>query len=219
MVNIIQTITSPVQSLWQGLLYSIPGILAMIVILIVGYIVAVILGTIVEKLLHKLNADKWLLEKTNMSKLLGKFRLSRFLGLITKWYVFVMFLPAAADTVNLNTWASFLNDLARWIPNIIVGVIIALIGILAADYASARITELKAKGAGAIALAAKTVIIIFAALMALRQIGVDVRIAESSFLIVVSGIMLALALMFGIGFGLAMKEEAKKTIKKVKKKL
>ncbi len=219
MVNIIQTITSPIQSLWQRLLYSLPGILAMVLILIIGYIIAVVLGIIVEKLLHKLNADKWLLEKTSMSKLIGKFKLSRFLGLITKWYVFVMFLPAAANAVQLSTWASFLNDLAKWIPNVIVGVIIALVGILAADYVSTKITELKAKGAGAIALATKTIIIIFAALMALRQVGVDVRIAESTFLIVLSGIMLALALMFGIGFGLAMKEEAKSTIKKVKKKL
>ena len=55
--------------------------------------------------------------------------------------------------------------------------------------------------------------------MALRQVGVDVRVAESTFLLVVGGIMLALALMFGIGFGLAMKETARGTIKSIKRKL
>jgi len=215
----LEPLTDPLLALWQGLVRSVPGIIAAIAVLIIGYIIAWALGKLVRAVLTRLDADKWLMKKTSMKKLMGDFKLSGFLGLITKWYVFVMFLPPAAEVVQLRSLSAFFYDVAVWIPQLIAGVIIALIGLLAADYVSAKITETKAKTAGLIALIARVVILVFTALIVLSQIGVQVRVAESSFLIVLSGIMLAVAIMFGIGFGFAMKEDAKKWIKDVKKKL
>ena len=51
--------------------------------------------------------------------------------------------------------------------------------------------------------------------MALDQIGVNVKLAENAFLIILAGIMLALAIAFGLG----MKDEAGDIVKKMKKKL
>ncbi|MBW3019051.1 hypothetical protein KY329_02615 [Candidatus Woesearchaeota archaeon] len=214
----LESFTNPLLAIWQGIVQSVPGIVAAILILIFGYIIAVLLGRLVSAILVKINADKWLLHKTNLKKLFGDFKLSRFLALITKWYVFVLFLPPAAEVIRLQSLAVFLIDVAKWIPNVILGVIIAFVGILAADYVAHMITETKAKAAGVLGLIAKIVILVFTALIVFNQIGIKIQVAETSFLIVIAGIMLGLALMFGIGFGLAMKEEAKASIKKIKKK-
>ena len=75
--------------------------------------------------------------------------------------------------------------------------------------------ETKTAGANIIATILKVVILIVVGITALSQIGIDISFAESSFLIVLAGIMLAI----GLGFGLAMKEDAKTAIKAIRKKL
>ena len=216
---ILEEVTSPFLRLAYGFIDAVPGVVAAILILVIGYIVAWVLSRIVGGVLSRAKFDQWVLHKTNMSRIIGDFRLSHFLELITKWYVFILFLPAAANVINLGSVQNFLLDVALWIPQVILGVIIGLIGIMAADYVSVKIEETRAKAASVIATAAKTIILIFTAIIVLDQIGVRVDIAANSVLIILSGIMLGLALMFGIGFGLAMQSEAKSMISKLKKKL
>jgi small-conductance mechanosensitive channel len=154
-----------------------------------------------------------------MQKIIGAFRLTHFLSVITKWYVFILFLPPAAGLIQLPALSTFLLSVALWIPNVILAVIIGIVGLMAAHYTEWKILETKAKTANIIAYLAKIVIVIFTLLIVLDQIGVKIAIAQTSFLIILSGIMLSIALMLGIGFGAAFKEEAKRIIKDVKKKI
>ncbi len=216
---IIEEVTSPFLRLAYGVIDAVPGVLAAVLILLLGYFVALILSKVLGHLLARLKFDSWVLHKTNLSHVVGEFRLSHFLELITKWYVFILFLPAAANVINLGMLQNFLLDVARWIPQVILGVIIGLIGVMAADYVGMKIVETKAKSANIISGAAKGVILVFTAIIVLDQIGVKIDFATNSLLIVLSGIMLGLALMFGIGFGLAMKDEARKVVASIKRKL
>jgi len=217
---ILEQVTSPFLRLAYGVIDAVPGVIAAVLILVVGYIVAWVLGRIVGGVLERVKFDKWVLHKTNAAHVLGgEFRLSHFLELITKWYVFILFLPAAANVINLGMIQGFFLDVAIWIPKVIVGVVLGLIGIMAADYAGLKITETRAKSAGVIASVTKATILVFTAIIVLDQIGVKIDFATNSLLIVLAGIMLGLALMFGIGFGLAMKDDARKMISDIKKKL
>lgn len=213
------SIMSPLMSIWEGIINSVPGILGAVIILVVGYIVAMIISYVVDKVLGRIQFDKYVLEKTSASKTVGRFRLSHFLAIITKWYVFILFLPPAAGLVNMTSLSTFLLTVALWVPNVILAVIIALIGIGVAMYVDNKIKETDAKAAGLLAWLAKVVIYIFTALIVLDQIGVKIAIAQTSFLIILAGIMLAIALVVGLGFGFAFKDEAKTIIKDVKKKL
>lgn len=213
------SIMEPLRSIWYGLLQTVPGIVAAIILLIVGYIVALVIAYIVDKVLEKIKFDKWVLDKTHATKVFGKFKLSKFLALITKWYVFILFLPPAAGLVKLGTLSGFLLAVAMWIPNIIVAVIVAMVGVGFAYYVEKKIIETKAKAASILALIAKVIIYVFTVLIVLDQIGIQVAVAQTSFLIILGGVMLAIAMVLGIGFGLAFKDEAKTIIKDVKKKL
>jgi hypothetical protein len=216
---LIEEVTSPFLRLGYGVIDSVPGVIAAILILVLGYIVAWVLGRVVGGVLHRIQFDRWMLHKTNMSRVVGEFRLSYFLEVITRWYVFILFLPAAANVINLGALQNFLLDVAKWIPQVILGVVIGLIGIMAADYVGMKIEETRARAAGIISTASKIVILIFTAIIVLDQIGVKIDVARNSVLIILGGIMLGLALMFGIGFGLAMQSEAKGMIAKMKKRL
>lgn len=216
---LVEEVTGPFLRLFYGVIDAVPGVIAAILILIVGYIVAWVLSKIVGGILKRVRFDKWVLHKTNLSKVIGEFRLSHFLEVLTKWYVFILFLPAAANVIKLGAVQNFLLDVAMWIPQVILAVIVGLLGLMAADYVGMKIVETKARAAGAVALAARIVIWVFTALIVLDQIGVRIDVARNSVLIIVAGIMFGLALMFGIGFGLALKDEAKKMIASVRKKL
>jgi hypothetical protein len=210
-----QALLDPLINLWNSFVEIIPGLVGALIVLIIGYIIAWITGFVVKKVLHQAKVDKLVIEKTTLDKAMGKFELSDFLGLIVKWYIFVLFLTPAAALLNLPALSDFLINVSLWIPSLIAAIIVALVGLIAADYVAAKIQETKAKASTVIAMVAKVIVIIFTLIIALSQLGIDVSVAESSFLIVLAGIMLALA----IGFGLAMKDELKPIINKLKGKI
>ena len=65
----------------------------------------------------------------------------------------------------------------------------------------------------------RIVIVFFIAVIALNQIGLDLALAENTFLILFGAISLALAIAIGLAFGFAFRDEAKLWLKKVKKKI
>ena len=206
------SLVDPFVSIWFWLVRAVPDFIAAIVILIVGYLVAIAVSTILENVLVRIKFNEWVFKKTNLSSAVGAFDLTHFLGLITKWYVIVLFLSATAARIQLGTLSTFLDTLSMWIPQVIVAVVIGMIGIISGMYVSKKVAETKAKGAKIIAMLAKWVIYIFTALIVLSQIGVKVALAETSFIVILGGVVLMLSLMLGISFGLGFREEAKKII-------
>jgi hypothetical protein len=217
--NIGASIVDPFLSIWYWLVKAVPDIVAAIVILVVGYLVALAVQTLVEKVLNRIKFDTWVFEKTNMAHAIGRFDLTHVLGLVVKWYIIVLFLAATAGRIQLETLSTFLSSLAMWIPQVIIAVVIGLIGIIAGMYVEKKVAETRAKGSRIVGSVAKWVIYVFTALIVLKQIGVQVALAETSFIIILGGAVLMIAIMVGISFGLAFREEAGKIIKDVKKKL
>jgi len=210
-----QALLNPLVNLWNSFVEVIPGLIGAIVVLIFGYLVAWIIGFITKKVLKQVKLDEVITKRKTVKKLTGKLELSALIGLIVKWYVFVLFLTPAASLVKLPALSTFLNSASLWIPNLIAAVLIAIIGLIAADYTYEKIAGTKSTKATLIASVTRIVVVVFTLVIALNQMGIDISIAENSLLIILAGIMLALA----IGFGLAMKTELKPVVKKAIKKL
>ena len=202
-------------TLWQSTLGVIPGIVGAVIILLIGWLVGWFLSYAVEKALSKMNLDKIVIEKTGIKDMLGKFKLSHFLALVVKWYVFILFFPPAAEVVELNSFSSLLVNLSLWVPNIIAAVFVAIFGILVANYTKKKVQNMSFHNSGFVGGFARFVILLFAFLIALEQIGINISLARESFLIVLAGIVFALSL----GFGLGMRDDAKALVKKWRKKI
>jgi hypothetical protein len=107
-----------------------------------------------------------------------------------------------------------------WLPDLLIAVIIFLAGLAAAHYVAIKIGEYsRMKGVRMGAAVVKWVIIIMIALVALRQIGVDVSIIENILLVVIGALAIGVALALGIGLGLGLKKESEGFIGKLKKNL
>ncbi len=212
-------LTEPFFKLWESVINILPGIVGALVILIIGYIVGWIVSWVVEKILTKAQFNKCVVGKTNVCKATGNMDLSKIIGLITKWGIFALFLASAASVVQLGGLAVFLQGVAFWIPNLIAAVIIALAALIIGDYASYKIEETKIKSSKFVGLGTKVVIVFLGAIIALKQIGIDVSVVEYSFLVILAGVMLALGLAFGLGFADVVKTESRDLVKKIKKNM
>ena len=213
------SIAQPLLDLILNIGKVLPGLVAAVLVLIFGYLVAWVVYYLLGKLFDYIQLDEYVVKKTNLSKRVGNLQVSHILSVISKWYVFVLFLIPAAGLVKLDTFAELLVRLSIWIPKLIAAVLVSIVGLVAIDYVVSRITETKANRVILVSKGIEIVLYIFLLLLVLEQFGINVTLAENSFLLVVGGVMLALGLAFGLGFGLALKEPAAKLLKSLNKKL
>ncbi len=98
------------QDTWQGFLIFVPNIIGAILILILGWIVALGVAKLVSEILLRLKFDK-IFEKNNWKEVLKKADLdvspSEFIGSICKWILIIVFLLAAVEILGFVQFAMF----------------------------------------------------------------------------------------------------------------
>lgn len=211
-------ILDPFYTLWLSFRDILPRLVLAIIILIIGYFIALILGHAVKIILEKLGLDNKI-KQSNLSKSIGHTQIPAILGEVTKWYIFLIFLQQGVSVLSLGTLTSILDKFVNWVPNVIAAALIVLFGLVITHFIEMKITEhSKVKGVSGIAKAIKVIILLMVFVMAVKQIGVEVGILENSILIIIGGFALGIALALGIGLGLGFKGDANKIIADWKKK-
>ncbi|MBI1998959.1 MAG: hypothetical protein HYS73_01320 [Parcubacteria group bacterium] len=200
-----------------------PNILVAIIIFVVGWIVAVLLGRVVAHAIGALKLDN-ALKSANVDEILGRagFRLDsgRFLGELVKWFVIVVFLVATLDVLKLTQVNAFLqNVVLAYLPQVIAAALILLIAAVIAQalrkvvIGAAKAANIEA--AGLLGGLAKWAVWIFAILIALSQLGIADFFARTLF----TGVVVALAIALGLAFGLGGQEAAARMLEKMRKDL
>ncbi len=208
---------SPLEQLWLSAVQLVPGLIGALILLVVGFLIAWILGHAVRVALEKLKLDAKAKEAKIM-KVMGHVHLPAVFGEITKWYVFIIFLQAAVDLLQLGTLSDLLTQFVLWLPNVIAAVLVMIFGLMVAHYVEIVIKEhTKSKGLYSLVWLVKAVIVIMIIVVALSQIGIDISILENTFLILIGGLALGIALAIGLGFGLSAKGGSKEWFNKLKK--
>ncbi|MCH7883211.1 hypothetical protein IIA95_02245 [Patescibacteria group bacterium] len=198
-----EVVTNSLINLWDSVIGFAPELIGAFVILILGIIIAPIFGGIVKRLV-KLTKIDTLSEKTGLSgtfENLGlRFTFSNIIGKLVKWFFLIAFLIAAMDVLNWTSVTDFLKEIMLYIPNVIVAIIILAVGLIAGQFVKkAVITGLKTTGSiknsELLGNIARWSLVVFAALAALMQLGIAERLIEILF----AGVIITLALSFGLG--------------------
>ncbi|MDU5864326.1 MAG: hypothetical protein E6Z46_10455, partial [Acinetobacter sp.] len=115
-------------------------ILAAIVILLVGWIIALLVAAGVKKLLQKLNTNAKLSSATG--------RTPNIEGLVSKvifWFILILAVVAALNVLNISgvsgPFSNMVNQVLVYIPNIIAAVVVGFIGWIVARLVRAGITN------------------------------------------------------------------------------
>jgi len=209
-------------SLWEGLVAYLPSLIAGIIILILGIFVARAIEKLLEKLIEAAKIDE-LIRKINVVKKIEeggtKVVFSQIFAWMVKWFLYVALLIAVSEILRLGQFTLFLKDIALYLPNVIIAVLILVVGFVLGYFVDDLIVKVlkstRAKLANLVGSVAKWAIIIFTVLAALIQLKVAVALIQMLF----TAFVFMLALALGLAFGLGGKDAAKETIEEVKRDL
>lgn len=207
------------QRLILSIVDFIPALLGVILLVIIGWLVAVVLARLVEKVIDFLKVDK-LLRKAKTDLYLErvgiKLNSGRFLGQIVYWIVILVLVLAVSDKLGLFALSEFLYRAISYIPNLVAAVFILIIAAVIAEFVrtAVKTSAMSAKVSSAKLLGTLSwwVVIIFGLITALKQLGVDTALID----IAIQGIIMGGALAFGLAFGLGGKNYAEQTLERLR---
>jgi hypothetical protein len=191
---------------WVQVVNFVPKLLAVVVILFFGWIIAKLVRTAVKHILELVKFDNFA-EKSGLEAFMNSgdvnVTLSGIISQVVYWLVIIMFIITGANMLGLTEVAQLLHDLAAYLPRIILAILVMIFGTLLARFINrlvfAWLHSIKFERALLVSTSVEYGIQILALFIALEQLGIGVQLINSLFVIVFGAIFLALALAFGLG--------------------
>jgi hypothetical protein len=190
---------------YDGFTSFVPRLGAGLVILVIGYVVAVVLGRIVRALLARTGYDGFLakialLDRNRVEDKRG----SRWTGKAVFWVVLLVALMNAARAWNLEMLAVGIGRVLAYVPHVIGALVIFAAALYFGTWVRDRIAqrEMEREGRSQKSILASTVragILALGAFMALRELQIAPEIVTLAFGVTLAAIGLAAALAFGLG--------------------
>jgi len=196
---------------------SIPVLTFVFVLVVIGYLFGLLVKFLAISLLKYVGLDDWF-ENQNLLAALGNRDLSEIIGSILKWYVFFIFLKQAVELINLFTIQEMLGFWISFILTLIAAFVVLIFGMIVGRYVRNAVEATKVAMKKMLGLVLELMIVYVSFVMGIKMVGLPTQLLEYTFLIAVFGAVFAMSLMMGIGFGLALKDEAKTIVKEIKKK-
>ena len=214
-----QLILNPFVQLANSFIEILPGLIVAIILIIIGWFVALGIGKLVQYVLERAGLDK-MMSGSKFSGSVGHTSLSDVFGEITKWFVFLVFLPQALITLRLGVLSDLIVRFVIWLPNLLVGAIVVIFGVALSHFVGMKIEEhTSMKGVRLLSKIVKASLVIIVTIVALDQIGVDVSLVKNLILIVVATFSVAFAIAFGIGVSKGFQKESNSIVKSIKEAL
>ena len=220
-----RVVVEPFNRLLERLLQFLPNMLVFTLIFITGLVIAFILKAVFWRIFRAVKLDS-LSEKSGVGEMLikGGFKepisliFSKFIG----WLTVIIFLFLSLGSLNVPAIDRILEKFILYLPNVFVAAFILFIGYLLGNFLgrAALIAAVNAEMriSGLIGKLVKWTVIFLALTMALEQLGIGKETIVIAFAIILGGVVLALAIAFGLGGRDIAKECLEKKIKGEEKK-
>ena len=131
-----QSLLTAMNTLWGKLAGFIPNLLGALVVVLLGFVIAKLLDALLSKLLAKLGLDR-LMGGTGLTKLLARVGIqvpvSTLVGKIVYWFVLLVFLVSAAESLGLQRVSATLDVLALYLPKVFGAALVLIVGVLLAQ--------------------------------------------------------------------------------------
>ena len=202
----LSVIVESVKSFMVQLGEFLPKLIGAVIILVAGWFIAKFLAFLTVKGLKLVNFNV-VTEKAGLDGFLKKGGIRKgtvdILGLLIYWLVILATLLIAFNSLGLTVVSELFSRITQFIPNVIVAVLILAIGMYFARFvADAVIAYGKNVGLQDVNLIGRLThyaIVVFVVIIALGQMNIADRFLQPAFLILFGGIVVALALAFGLG--------------------
>jgi len=202
----IALLMEPLRAFWAQFMALMPGVLTAMLLLLIGMVVARILRSGIQKGLKYANVDQYT-DKVKVNELLARLGMGRspsfVIGFIVYWLVIAVFFLSAANAMGLTVVAMVLQRFLEFMPHVLAAVLVLGAGLLFARFMGEIVqnaaTANRIQGALGLSKTVKFVIVVFSAVMAIEQLGIDMTLLTSSAQIILATCGLAIAIAFGLG--------------------
>ncbi len=184
----------------------LPSLFIGIILIIIGFLLAAILRAIVSRLSRLLKMDR-LSDKVGLTQMLQKSGIrepvSWLVGNAIYWVVLISFVIMGLDALKIPAVENLLREFWLYVPNVIAAAVILVAGYLLGNFLGrAALIAAVNEGiaiSGLIGKFVKFTVFIMAATMALELLGIGEDTVLIAFAVVFGGVVLALAIAFGLG--------------------
>jgi hypothetical protein len=189
----------------DGAAAFMPGVVALLVILVVALIVATVARQLVLRALRGLEFDRrasqWGLNM--LAEWTPSRSTSMFVARGVQWTILVFGLLIGLTALDAAIPSRFALSVFEYVPHVIAALIVLVIGTIAAQFLSRAVlisaVNMHIQSARLISLSVKWLLLVMAASMALEQLGIGRQILLLAFGILFGGIVLATSLAVGLG--------------------
>lgn len=191
-----------------GIINGLPGIISGLIILLIGWLIAKLLRSIVKGALTRSGLDG-AAERSGFSKILGKVginKVSDFLAGLIYVFALLIFVVAAADAMHLTGVTNAISAFFAYLPTLFTALAIFLVGLWGGELVKRAVSTMMESvglsGGRVLASVLYGIIVLFASITALNMAGVDTTLITSNIVVVLGGMLLA----FCIAYGFAARE-------------
>jgi hypothetical protein len=193
-------------NIFYNIIAAIPRLIGFGLILLVGWIIASLIGKAVAGLLRVIKFNE-------LSARAGITRFVQNMGVksdpaglvagIVMWFIRLLALVIAFDALGLPAVSNIIQQFLTWLPNLVVALVILVIAGLIANAVGDLVRGSTATAGfsnpNLLATIARAAIWGFAIIVAVNQIGVASTLVNTLFMGLVGALALALGLAFGLG--------------------
>ncbi len=205
-VDQLDIFVASLASFWTQTAAFVPQLLAAMLLLLLGWLLAKVVRRGVIRLLTLLKFDR-ATEKSGLESFLkqGDLDLSvtALLGNLAYWLIILVMIVTVANSLGLHMVADLFNKVVFYIPNVIVAILVLVFGTILARFINrlvfAWLNNLEFSGALTVSTFSEYAMLVFVFFMALEQLQIASEMLTAAFIIAFGAIGLAFAIAFGLG--------------------
>jgi len=129
------TVMNSLYGLINVLIAFIPVLIAVILLIIIGWIAGRALGKIGSKILDKVGLDD-LINRTSLGRMIERteFTVVELFDAAIRWFVYLVFAVIIIDLLQIQVVAAFMTSIILYIPLILSALAVLIIGLLLVDF-------------------------------------------------------------------------------------
>jgi len=191
---------------WSQVILLAPKMVAMVSVLVIGYVVARWVGGLITVIAEKIGLQT-AAEKSGLAKSMHDVGIRRpvpsIVGGLVFWLLMCVFVMAGFNILGLESVTSAMSEVVNYIPRLLVATVVVVIGLLAATFLRGVVaTSADRVGlsyAEYLAGGCYWVLSLLTFIAAFNQLGIQFALLEKLILIGSAGLAAGFALAFGLG--------------------
>ena len=218
MVDIVDVIMDSFATAIGTMIEWIPAIIAALIILLIGWIVGRAAGKVIGKIIEKLRLGD-AVDKTVIGDAIKSSGMTTagFFDVLLRWFIYIIFIMAAINVLNLPMLIDFMNQLVLYIPHLIAGIFVLVVGLVLVnfvmDWVGEQITSREVAFGDLIAPILKALFSLLVIVLALDQMLIDTSIIYTFLVPLAWGLGIGLAIALGISLGWGIKDVVAEYVK------